>query len=73
MICEIIDNGVGRKKSEEIKARNSRTYQSFSTEATDKRMDLLNSYNDKHYSFEIIDLYEAEKSLGTKVIISIPI
>jgi ligand-binding sensor domain-containing protein len=73
LICEIIDNGVGRKKSEEIKARNSRTYQSFSTEATDKRMDLLNSYNDKHYSFEIIDLYEAEKSLGTKVIISIPI
>lgn len=73
LICEITDNGVGRKKSEEIKVRNSRTHQSFATEATDKRMDLLNSFNDKHYSFEIIDLYEDEKSLGTKVIISIPI
>lgn len=73
LICEITDNGVGRKKSEEIKARNSKTHQSFATEATDKRMDLLNSFNDKHYSFEIIDLYEDGKPLGTKVIISIPV
>jgi hypothetical protein len=36
LICEITDDGVGRKKSEEIKARNSRTHQSFATEATDK-------------------------------------
>ena len=73
LICEIIDNGVGRKRSEEIKTRNSRTHQSFATEATDKRMDLLNSFNNKHYSFEIIDLYEEDKPLGTKVIISIPV
>lgn len=73
LICEIIDNGVGRKRSEEIKTRNSKTHQSFATEATDKRMDLLNSFNDKHYNFEIIDLYEDGKPLGTKVIVSIPI
>lgn len=73
LMCEIIDNGVGRIKSQEIKARNNRTHQSFATEATDKRMDLLNSFNDKHYSFEIIDLYEGDKPSGTKVIISIPI
>ena len=74
LICEIIDNGVGRKRSEEIKMRNTKTHKSFATEATDKRMDLLNSFNDKHYSFDIIDLYEDDKSLGTKVIIiSIPI
>ena len=73
LICEITDNGVGRKRSEEIKTRNSRTHQSFATEATDKRMDLLNSFNDKKYSFKIIDLLEDDRSLGTKVIISIPI
>ncbi len=73
LICEIVDNGVGRKKSEEIKARNARTHHSFATQATENRMDLLNSFNDKKYSFEIIDLYDDEKSLGTKVIISIPI
>ncbi len=73
LICQITDNGVGRKKSEEIKARNSRTHQSFATEATDKRMDLLNSFNDKKYGFEIIDLYDGDKPLGTKVIISIPV
>lgn len=73
LICEIIDNGVGRKRSEEIKARNAHTHQSFATQATENRMDLLNSFNDKKYSFIIVDLYEDEKSLGTKVIISIPI
>ena len=73
LFCEILDNGVGRKRSEEIKSRNVRTHQSFATEATDKRMDLLNSYNDKKYNFKIIDLYDDDKSLGTKVIISIPI
>ncbi len=73
LICEIVDNGVGRKRSEEIKARNTRTHQPFATEATDKRMDLLNSFNDKHYSFDIIDLFENDQALGTKVIISIPV
>ncbi|MES2761108.1 MAG: histidine kinase [Bacteroidota bacterium] len=73
LICDIIDNGVGRKKSEEIKARNTRTHRSFATEATDKRMDLLNSFNDKKYNFEIIDLYTDGNPLGTKVIISIPV
>lgn len=71
--CKVTDNGVGRKRSGEIKARSSRTHQSFATEATDKRMDLLNSFNNKKYSFEIIDLYDNEKSTGTKVIILIPI
>lgn len=73
LVCEVIDNGVGRKKSEEIKARNTRTYQSFATQATDKRMDLLNSFNNKKYNFEIIDLYDEDKPSGTKVIITIPI
>ena len=73
MNCTIVDNGVGRKKSEEIKTRNLRTHDSFATQATDKRMDLLNSYNDKYYSFKIIDLYEDDKAIGTKVIILIPI
>lgn len=73
LTCEIIDNGVGRKRSEEIKLRNARVHQSFATEATDRRMDLLNSFNDKKYSFQIIDLYEGDISLGTKVIVSIPV
>ena len=64
---------MGRKRSEEIKSRSARTHQSFATQATENRMDLLNSFNDKKYSFEIVDLYEEEKSRGTKVMISIPI
>lgn len=73
LICTVVDNGVGRKKSEEIKSRNVRSHQSFATQATEERMDLLNSFNDKKYNFEIIDLYEDDKSIGTKVVISIPV
>lgn len=73
LICEITDNGVGRKRSEEIKARNSKNHPSFATQAIDKHMYLLNSVKGKKYSLQIIDLYEAEMAIGTKVIISIPI
>lgn len=71
--CVIIDNGVGRKRSEEIKLRNKSTHESFATQATEKRMDLLNSFNDKEYSFGIIDLIKDDVAEGTEVVISIPI
>lgn len=73
LLCIITDNGIGRKRSEEIKARNNRTHKSFATEATDKRMNLLNSFNDKKYRFRITDLYEDEIPIGTRVVVSIPI
>lgn len=73
LICTILDNGIGRKKSEEIKNRSGRLHQSFATEATEKRIELLNSFNNKKYSFEIIDMDVNNISNGTKVIIKIPI
>lgn len=73
LICEVTDNGVGRKRSAEIKARMERTHQSFSTEATEKRIELLNSFNNKKYDFKIYDLGSDEKPEGTKVVIVIPI
>jgi sensor histidine kinase YesM len=73
LICTILDNGIGRKKSEEIKNRSGRIHQSFATEATEKRIELLNTFNNKKYSFEIIDMDINNISNGTKVIIKIPI
>jgi hypothetical protein len=73
LICEVIDNGVGRKRSGEIKSRNINSHQSFATQATEKRMDLLNSFNNKKYNFKIFDLEVNQTATGTKVIISIPI
>jgi hypothetical protein len=72
LLCVITDNGVGRKKSEEIKARHGRSHQSFATKATEKRIELLNSYGTSNFSFEIIDNSIDGKSSGTTVIISIP-
>lgn len=67
--CIIDDNGVGRKKSAEIKNRNTQQHQSFATQASEKRIELLNSIGTKKYSFNIID---KENETGTKVIVKIP-
>ena len=36
--CTIIDNGIGREKSNEIKSKNNLKHQSFSTKSIDKRL-----------------------------------
>ena len=71
LICEITDNGIGRKHAEEIKSRQNRNT-SFATRATEKRIELLNSFDRVNYKFEIIDLIENGQAAGTKVRISLP-
>jgi ligand-binding sensor domain-containing protein/anti-sigma regulatory factor (Ser/Thr protein kinase) len=73
LICKIKDNGVGRKKVEEIKARLVKNHQSFATQATEKRIELLNQMTKDSYSFELNDLYEDNQAAGTLVKIQIPI
>lgn len=72
LICEISDNGIGRKHAEEIKKRQNRNA-SFASSATEKRIELLNSFDKANYQFEVIDLNENGEPAGTKVIISLPI
>lgn len=67
LLCTIIDNGIGRAKANEINVRNRTSHKSFATDAIFKRLNLLNTKGEN--SFEIIDLFEHEKSIGTKVII----
>ena len=71
LICEITDNGIGRKHAEKIKSRQNRNA-SFATSATEKRIELLNSFDRVNYKFEIIDLIENGQAAGTKVRISLP-
>lgn len=68
LVCEILDNGIGRKKSTEIKERRKKSYPSFSSDANQKRIDLIRESTDKKVSLEIIDLYENNIAIGTKVI-----
>ena len=73
VICTITDNGVGRAHSAKIKARRGLQPVSFATSATQRRLDILNQTHSEKIGFEIIDLYEKENAIGTKVILTIPI
>ncbi|HRE75789.1 MAG TPA: histidine kinase [Flavobacteriales bacterium] len=68
--CTIIDNGVGRKRSAEIKTRK---HQSFASDAVEKRLELLKEYTRLNYSVAIEDLEVNGESTGTKVKIRFPI
>jgi two-component sensor histidine kinase len=73
LVCTIRDNGVGRERSAEIKARFAAGHKSFATEATEKRVELLNTYVKDKYQVVIIDLEENETAIGTEVRIKIPL
>ncbi len=73
LIVIINDNGIGRKRSQELNAIRDRKHQPFAMDANKKRLEILKN-NFKDISFEIIDKYSPlDEPLGTKVIISLPI
>jgi ligand-binding sensor domain-containing protein/two-component sensor histidine kinase len=72
--CSVTDNGIGRKKAEELNKNSKETYhKSTALLVTQERLDLLKE--DKNIkSLEIIDLYDDKgEAIGTKVIVRIPI
>jgi LytS/YehU family sensor histidine kinase len=73
LVCMIKDNGIGRVHAQEIKDRQREAHHSFSTSATQKRIELLNNVNGKNLALELIDLYENDEPSGTLVIMKIPI
>lgn len=64
----ITDNGIGRAASAHINSQQQKTHQSFATEATAKRIALLNKERNHKIGLQYIDLLE-----GTKVVITIPV
>lgn len=72
-ICEITDNGIGRKRSNEIKERQNKLYESFSGTTLDKRLFILKKHFGGNFGVQILDLYDNEnKASGTKVILNAP-
>lgn len=70
----INDNGIGRKRSNELNKMKQKNHNSFATDAVNRRIDLLNSYNEQKITLEYIDKYDQQnQAVGTKVIINIPI
>ncbi len=73
---KITDNGVGRQKSTEINARKAKTHQSFATQATEERLELMKnqSVSNKNIEVKINDLKDEHgNAKGTEIVILIPI
>ena len=73
-MIKIDDNGIGRKKSRELNVIKNKTHKSFATHAMQKRIDILNHQKQNKITLEYIDkMNDAENSLGTTVLIKIPL
>lgn len=73
IICVVEDNGIGRKRGFELSQKRYHNHKSFAEKATQERLKLFNTYRDTEVGVEIIDLQEDDQSLGTKVILNLPI
>ncbi len=73
LICTVQDNGVGREKAREIKARQGAAAESFSGAAIRKRFAILRAHFEGELGFEYEDLMENGLPLGTKVTLQIPV
>ncbi len=73
LICEITDNGVGRNRAREIKARQRSQHESFSVNAIKRRFEILGDHFQKELGFSYEDLETDGKSSGTKVILKLPV
>ena len=70
--CTIRDNGVGRKKADEIRNRQGNHHESFALRAIKKRLEIFKKQYSENIGYEIEDLYENEIAKGTKVTLMMP-
>lgn len=69
IIIEIADNGIGRKKSAELKTANQKSHKSTGISNTQERVTIINKVYHKNYNVLVSDLNEHE---GTLVTIELP-
>jgi sensor histidine kinase YesM len=66
--CSITDNGIGRKKAEEIRSKSVEKDKSLGLKITSDRLDLFNRNEGMQTSYEIEDLYNDDgDAAGTRV------
>ena len=67
------DNGIGRKRSEELNKNKRKNHQSFALNANQKRLEILNKGLKNNISLEIVDKHDVHgNAVGTTVRIFIP-
>jgi len=72
LTCIVIDNGIGRTASKEIKQRKGKNYSSFSGEAIASRLSVLSHVFKGEFGYTYEDLIQDGQVVGTQVIIHIP-
>ncbi|WP_299884044.1 sensor histidine kinase [uncultured Lacinutrix sp.] len=74
LIGEVIDNGIGRKKAQELKAKRDSKHKSWATHIMNERISISNTIMNEKISREIIDLVDINgNAIGTKAILRIPL
>ena len=72
LLVKIQDDGIGRKKSAELKTTNQKKYKSTGLQNVSKRIALINEIYGKNYEIEVSDFDETKEDSGTLVQIKIP-
>ncbi len=74
LICSVKDNGIGRNNTKSSRGILHDSHHSKGLSLTSRRINLLNSMANGNVMLSIKDLVdEAEKSLGTQVIVKVPL
>ena len=74
LCCKITDNGIGRKRAEELKSKSSITYKSMGMRITADRLALLHQKEQDNSYVSIVDLVLPDGSPGgTEVLIKLPL
>ena len=72
VVCEVEDNGVGRKMSAELKSLYRKEHRSRGMELLSKRFSLLSKEYGSEIQTTIEDLHDNGTALGTRVAITVP-
>tara|TARA_B100000809_G_C15136616_1_gene530882 strand:- start:555 stop:3398 length:2844 start_codon:yes stop_codon:yes gene_type:complete len=72
LVCTVTDNGIGREKAQEIKARQQKNHQSFSVNATKSRFKIMQSHYKQDLGVQFKDLTPKDENTGTIVTIKMP-
>lgn len=74
VVCSIIDNGIGRQRSQTLRGQSLYKHVSRGTSLIQDRLDILNNLHSERYGVEFRDLTDSEgKARGTQVDIRIAI
>ena len=74
LLVSITDNGIGRKKSAEIKSRAALNHTSYGMKVTAERIALINQTYHTEAKVKVEDLFDEDRNVaGTKVTIQIPV